>query len=135
MWYSCTIMKPAAIYSYIVETLQSIRISGPAFSEPDWEGRPARNLNEHTFIAIHAECKSAVFRHNDIKDFRGTCEAILEKIIKMKKDIAFAESVGIHPVTKRRFVKKEIMLPNDECGKLDSQYVGFLVKEKFLEKE
>jgi hypothetical protein len=109
-------MKPAVIYSYIVETLRNCR-SG----HKGWAAScgAARNLHHHTFESILAECKAAVEERRDIANFRGVCEELLEKVLRLRLHLAEADANGINPLFKENMVMKGLMFRNDQCHKVD----------------
>ena len=105
-------MKPAVIYSYIVETLRNSR-SG----HKGWAAScdAARNLHHHTFECILAECKAAVEERRDIANFRGVCEDIFEKVLRMKLHLSEARVNGINPIFHRKMVNSGLMIESDQC--------------------
>ena len=109
-------MKPAVIYSYIVETLRDCR-SGVR----GWASRcdASRNLQAHTFDCILAECKAAVEERRDIANFRGVCEDIFEKVLRLRLHLAEADANGINPKFKEDMVMKGLMFRHDQCHKVD----------------
>ena len=109
-------MKPAVIYSYIVETLRNCR-SG----HKGWAAScdAARNLHHHTFECILAECKAAVEERRDIANFRGVCEELLEKVLRLRLHLAEADANGVNPLFKEDMVMKGLMFRNDQCHKVD----------------
>lgn len=109
-------MKPAVIYSYIVETLRNCR-SG----HKGWAAScdAARNLHHHTFECILAECKGAVEERRDIANFRGVCEELLEKVLRLRLHLAEADANGVNPLFKEDMVMKGLMFRHDQCHKVD----------------
>jgi len=110
-------MKPAVIYSYIVETLRNCR-SG----HTGWAAScdASRNLHHHTFQCILAECKAAVEERRDIANFRGVCEELLEKVLRLRLHLAEADANGINPIFRRKMVNSGLMIKSDQCHKVDA---------------
>ena len=59
-----------------------------------WASRcnASRNLQAHTFDCILAECKAAVEERRDIANFRGVCEDIFEKVLRLRLHLAEADA-------------------------------------------
>tara|TARA_A200000159_G_scaffold53455_1_gene49463 strand:+ start:3819 stop:4157 length:339 start_codon:yes stop_codon:yes gene_type:complete len=97
-----TVKKPAFIYSVIVETLKACRTPQSEYSLED-------KVDTYTAAVIIDMCKDAVADNSDIKHFRGTCEWILETILRLRKD-TYSD---IHPMCRHRLVKEELMVKSD----------------------
>ena len=124
-------MKPAVIYSYIVDTLSNCRRGGRGWAASD----AARNLSAHTFECILQECKAAVAERRDIADFRGVCEDIFEKVLRMRLHMAEADSCGLNPIFRQKMVSSGLMMEFDQrhpADEADADPKGLL---KSFEKE
>ena len=122
-------MKPAVIYSYIVETLRNCRSGGMGWAT---SSDAARNLSAHTFECILAECKAAVEERRDIADFRGVCEHTLEKVLRLKLHLAEVDANGINPKFKEDMVMKGLMFRHDQCHK---QEVGLALAAEMADSQ
>ena len=94
-------MKPSVIYSYVVDVLYNCRSGGMGWAA---SCAAARNLNHHAFACILAECEAAIEERRDIADFRGVCEDIFEKALRMKLHLAEASANGINPIFRQKMV-------------------------------
>ena len=110
-------MKPAVIYSYIVDVLRNCRSGGIG-----WASRcdASRNLQPHTFECILAECKAAVEERRDIANFRGVCEELLEKVLRLRMHLAEADANGINSRFKQSMIYAGLMHKFDQCHKVDA---------------
>ena len=109
-------MKPSVIYSYIVDVLRNCRTGGMGWAA---SCDAARNLNPHAFACVLAECKAAVEERRDIADFRGVCEDILEKMLRMKLHLSEADANGMNPLFKKEMVEVGLMFKFDQCHPAD----------------
>ena len=109
-------MKPAVIYSFIVDVLRNCRTGGMGWAA---SCDAARNLNPHAFACVLAECKAAVEERRDIADFRGVCEGTLEKVLRLRLHLSEADANGMNPLYKRRMVKLGLMFEFDQCHPAD----------------
>lgn len=112
MWYiyimQMTTKTPAVIYSAIVETLQAMRcFNAHCHSE--------ETLDSYTFEIITTECSAAVRQRRDIEDFRGVCEEVLEKVLRLRQVMSSSVTRGIHPRFKLKMVKAGLMERSDSC--------------------
>jgi len=98
-----TVKKPAFIYSVIVKALKESRLRRDMANVEE----PA--IDKYTAAVITDMCSEAVADNSDIKNFRGTCEWILETILRLRKD-TYSD---IHPMCRHRLVKEELMVKSD----------------------
>ena len=97
-----TVKKPAFIYSVIVETLKAARTGElPQIAE---------QVDKYTSAVIIDMCNSATADASDIHDFRGVCENILETVLRLRRDTR----PEIHPLTRQRLTKAELMVKSDD---------------------
>ena len=112
MWYiyimQMTTKTPAVIYSAIVETLQAMRCF-------DAHCHAEESLDPYTFEIITTECAAAVRQRRDIEDFRGVCEEVLEKVLRLRQVMSSSVTRGIHPRFKLKMVKAGLMERSDSC--------------------
>ena len=103
-----TTKTPSVIYSAIVETLQAVRcFNAHCHSE--------ETLDSYTFEIITTECSAAVRQRRDIEDFRGVCEEVLEKVLRLRQVMSSSVTRGIHPRFKLKMVKAGLMERSDSC--------------------
>jgi len=69
-------------------------------------------IDKYTAAVITDMCSEAVADNSDIKNFRGTCEWILETILRLRKDTY----PDIHPLCRHRLVKEDLMLKSDDLA-------------------
>ena len=100
-------MKPAVIYSIVVEMLKAKR-TGAAV--------PARiiKLPDHARSVLSDLCEEAIADRRDIRHFRDTAESIFAVLLNCMQEVRMAESTGITTATKVRLVKAGLMLKSDE---------------------
>ena len=130
-WYSSpmqmTTKTPAVIYSAIVESLQAARcFKSHCHSE--------ETLDSYTFEIITTECSAAVEQRRDIEDFRGVCEEILEKVLRLRQVMSSSVTRGIHPRFKMKMVKAGLMERSDSCHPDVKDFIA-LADAKKKEKE
>lgn len=101
-----TVKKPAFIYSVIVKALKESRLRRDMANVEE----PA--IDKYTAAVITDMCSEAVADNSDIKNFRGTCEWILETILRLRKDT----HPDIHPLCRHRFVKEDLMLEGEDLA-------------------
>lgn len=101
-----TVKKPAFIYSVIVKALKESRLKRDRANVEE----PA--IDKYTAAVITDMCSEAVADDSDIKNFRGTCEWILETILRLRKDTY----PDIHPLCRHRLVKEDLMLKSDDLA-------------------
>ena len=101
-------MKPAVIYSIVVEMLKAKRTGGAV---------PAGivKLPDHARAVLSDLCTEAVADRRDIRHFRDTAESIFAVLLNCMQEVRMAESTGITTATKVRLVKADLMLKSDEC--------------------
>ena len=101
-------MKPAVIYSIVVEMLKAKR-TGSAI--------PAGivKLPDHARAVLSDLCAEAIADRRDIRLFRDTAESIFAVLLNCMQEVRMAESTGITTATKVRLVKADLMLKSDEC--------------------
>jgi len=109
-------MKPAVIYSYVVDVLRNCRSGSMGWAA---SCDAALELNRHAFACILAECEAAVEERRDIADFRGVCEDIFEKALRMKLHLSEARVNGINPIFRRKMVNSGLMIKSDQCHPVD----------------
>ena len=109
-------MKPAVIYSYIVDVLRNCRSGSMGWAA---SCDAAHNLNAHTFACVLVECKAAVEERRDIADFRGVCEDIFEKVMRLRLHLSEARVNGINPRFKQSMVHSGLMHKFDQCHPAD----------------
>ena len=102
-----TTKTPSVIYSAIVETLQAMRGCNHLDAE--------EALDPYTFEIITTECSAAVRQRRDIEDFRGVCEEVLEKVLRLRQVMSSSVTRGIHPRFKLKMVKAGLMERSDSC--------------------
>ena len=116
-WYSSpmqmTTKKPAVIYSAIVEILQEMRCASFSASGVCHDAEEA--LDPYTFDIITKECSDAIKERRDIEDFRGVCEEVLEKVLRLRQVMSSSVTRGIHPRFKLKMVKAGLMERSDSC--------------------
>ena len=98
-----TVKKPAFIYSVIVETLKAARTGELPLSAE-------QEVDKYTSAVIIDMCNSATADASDIHDFRGVCEKILETVLRLRRDTR----PEIHPLTRQRLTKAELMVESDD---------------------
>ena len=100
-------MKPAIIYSIVVEMLKAKRTGGAI---------PAgiTKLPDHARSVLSDLCAEAVADRRDIRGFRNTAESIFAVLLNCMREITLAESMGISPATKVKLVKADLMLRTDD---------------------
>ena len=64
---------------------------------------------------ITTECAAAVRQRRDIEDFRGVCEEVLEKVLRLRQVMSSSVTRGIHPRFKLKMVKAGLMERSDSC--------------------
>ena len=132
-WYSSpmqmTTKTPAVIYSAIVETLQSCRAN-----RFEAHSNAEEDLDPYTFDIITTECSAAVEQRRDIEDFRGVCEEILEKVLRLRQVMSSSVTRGIHPRFKMKMVKAGLMERSDSCHPHVKDFIA-LADAKKKEKE
>ena len=109
-----TVKKPAFIYSVIVKALKESRLRGERanIEEP--------TVDKYTVAVITDMCSDAVADDSDIKNFRGTCEWILETILRLRR-----ESVPmISPTCHHRLVKEDLMVVGDDLESHPKELLG-----------
>ncbi len=101
-------MKPAVIYSIVVEMLKAKR-TGSAI--------PAGivKLSDHARSVLSDLCEEAVADRRDIRHFRDTAESIFAVLLNCMQEVRMAESTGITTATKVKLVKANLMVKSDEC--------------------
>ena len=101
-------MKPAIIYSIVVEMLKAKR-TGSAI--------PAGivKLPDHARAVLSDLCTEAVADRRDIRLFRDTAESIFAVLLNCMQEVRMAESTGITTATKVKLVKANLMVKSDEC--------------------
>ena len=109
-------MKPAVIYTFIVDVLRNCRTGGMGWAA---SCDAARNLNPHAFACVLAECKAAVEERRDIADFRGVCEDLFEKVMRLRLHLSEARVNGINPRFKQSMVLSGLMHKFDQCHPAD----------------
>ncbi len=112
-------MKPAVIYSIVVEMLKAKRTGGAV---------PAMiiKLPDHARSVLSDLCSEAVADRRDIRGFRDTAESIFAVLLNCMQEVRMAESTGITTATKVRLVKADLMVKSDEC---------WVTREKDITKE
>jgi len=110
-------MKPSVIYSYVVDVLRNCRSGGIGWAA---SCNAARDLNPHVFACVLAECQAAVEERRDIANFRGVCEDIFEKVLRLRLHLAEASANGINPNCKHNMVKVGLMHKFDQCHPADA---------------
>ena len=110
-------MKPSVIYSYVVDILHNCRSGGNGWAA---SCDAARNLNHHVFTCVLAECQAAVEERRDIANFRGVCEDIFEKVLRLRLHLAEASANGINPSFRQKMVSSGLMLKSDQCHPVDA---------------
>ena len=112
-------MKPAVIYSIVVEMLKAKRTGGAV---------PAMiiKLPAHARSVLSDLCAEAVADRRDIRGFRDTAESIFAVLLNCMQEVRMAESTGITTATKVRLVKADLMVKSDEC---------WVTREKDITKE
>ena len=99
-------MKPAVIYSIVVETLKAKRTGGEV---------PARiKLPDHARSVLSDLCEEAIADRRDIRHFRDTAESIFATLLHCMQEVRMSESMGIGTATKVKLVKANLMLKSDE---------------------
>ena len=100
-------MKPAVIYSIVVEMLKAKR-TGSAV--------PARvtKLSDHAICVLSDLCDEAIADNRDIRHFRDTAESIFATLLHCMQEVRMSESMGIGTATKVKLVKANLMLKSDE---------------------
>jgi hypothetical protein len=100
-------MKPAVIYSIVVEMLKAKRTGGAV---------PAMiiKLPDHARSVLSDLCAEAVADRRDIRGFRDTAESIFAVLLNCMREITLAESIGISTATKVKLVKADLMLKSDD---------------------
>ena len=101
-------MKPAVIYSIVVEMLKAKRTGGMS------AGRSVM-LPDHARSVLSDLCAEAVADRRDIRNFRDTAESIFAVLLNCMQEVRMAESTGITTATKVRLVKANLMVKSDEC--------------------
>ena len=101
-------MKPAVIYSIVVEMLKAKRTGGAV---------PARiiKLPDHARSVLSDLCQGAIADRRDIRGFRDTAESIFAVLLNCMQEVRMAESTGITTATKVRLVKANLMVKSDDC--------------------
>ena len=105
-----TTKTPAIIYSVIVKTLQSSRVGSRG-----WVAKLEGEIDEYSFTVILDLCSRAVTDKRDLEDFRGVCEDILEKVLRLRQVLSTSVTRGIHPRFKLKMVKAGLMEREDSC--------------------
>jgi hypothetical protein len=100
-------IKPAIIYSIVVEMLKAKRTGGAI---------PAgiTKLPDHARSVLSDLCAEAVADRRDIRGFRDTAESIFAVLLNCMREITLAESIGISTATKVKLVKADLMLKSDD---------------------
>ena len=133
MWYiyimQMTTKTPAIIYSVIVKTLQSARVGSRG-----WVAELEGEIDEYTFTVVLDLCSCAVTDKRDLEDFRGVCEEILEKVLRLRQVLSTSVTRGIHPHFKLKMVKAGLMEREDSCHPEVQDYMA-LREAKKKEKE
>jgi len=110
-------MKPSVIYSYVVDVLRNCRSGGIGWAA---SCNAARDLNPHVFACVLAECQAAVEERRDIANFRGVCEDIFEKVLRLRLHLAEASANGINPSFRQKMVSCGLMIKSDQCHPADA---------------
>jgi len=109
-----TVKKPAFIYSVIVKALKESRL------RRDMANVEEPTIDKYTAAVITDMCSEAVADDSDIKNFRGTCEWILETILRLRR-----ESVPmISPTCHHRLVKEDLMVVGDDLESHPKELLG-----------
>ena len=100
-------MKPAVIYSIVVEMLKAKRTGGAV---------PSRiiKLPDHARSVLSDLCEEAIADRRDIRHFRDTAESIFATLLHCMQEVRMSESMGIGTATKVKLVKANLMLKSDE---------------------
>ena len=100
-------IKPAVIYSIVVEMLKAKRTGGHI---------PAgiTKLPDHARAVLSDLCEEAVADRRDIRGFRDTAESIFAVLLNCMRETLLAESIGISPATKTKLVKADLMLRTED---------------------
>ena len=100
-------IKPAVIYSLVVEMLKAKRTGGHI---------PAgmTKLPDHARSVLSDLCEEAVADRRDIRGFRDTAESIFAVLLNCMRETLLAESIGISPATKVKLVKADLMIKSDD---------------------
>lgn len=111
-----TVKKPAFIYSVIVETLKAAREA-----TLDHEDVPhIKGLDLYTATVVVDMCNYATADDSDLKNFRGTCEWILETILRLRRD----SIPMISPTCRHRLVKEGLMIESDDLESRPKELLG-----------
>jgi hypothetical protein len=101
-----TVKKPAFIYSVIVKALKESRLRRDMANVEE----PA--IDKYTTAVITDMCSEAVADDSDIKNFRGTCEWILETILRLRRE----SMPMISPTCRHRLVKEGLMVEGEDLA-------------------
>lgn len=101
-----TVKKPAFIYSVIVKALKESRLRRDMANVEE----PA--IDKYTAAVITDMCSEAVADDSDIKNFRGSCEWILETILRLRRE----SMPMISPTCRHRLVKEGLMVKDEDLS-------------------
>jgi len=109
-----TVKKPAFIYSVIVKALKESRL------RRDMANVEEPTIDKYTASVITDMCSAAVADDSDIKNFRGTCEWILETILRLRRE----SMPMISPTCRHRLVKDGLMIESDDLESRPKELLG-----------